>query len=338
MQKTCGELRSKRKGISSRALTMAVLVVTLLDIASGCSVAYALLTNNIHMTLGEMVSKYVLETLESTEQLVTWLKTGVPGGFKLNTPLDHFLGDKFLTVLGFVKNIYLMAEPCIWCTVTIIVVSSFGGLTVGLSLLYDFLSFLNLCTTSLFIFAARIFSIQLSALRSLARLFMGKKWNKLRMRVDSCDFDMSRLLLGTVLFTILLFLVPTTAMYYLVFAFLRMKQLAIQIPLRMGTLIINRLVMILWSVITSTLDEESIGSLRLCLQRSYGNTNCRTCVTKVYGVLNGREYSLEELKDLVVKLPVEEILYPNKVANEFQHNMLVISLLLRELSLLLNIF
>lgn len=333
MQKTCSELRNKKRGISSRALTMAVLVVTLLDVASGWGVAYALLTNNFHTILGGMVSKHVLGTLESSEQLVTWLKTGVPGGLKLNTPLNHFLGDKFLIVLGFVKNICLLAEPCIWWTVTIIVVSSIAGLTVGLTLLYDFLNFLNVCTVSLFIFAARIFYIQLSALRSLARLFMGNKLNKLRMRVDSCDFDMSRLLLGTVLFTILLFLVPTTAMYYLVFAFLRMKQLAIQTPLRMGTLIINRLVMILWSVITSTLNEESIGNLKLCLQRSYDNSNRRTCVTKVYGVLNGREYSLEKLKKLVVKLPVEEILYPNKVAYEFQHNMLIISLLLRELLL-----
>lgn len=317
MRKTCREVRERRGG----ALAIGVLVVTLLDVVSGCSVAYMLLKNNYHTMLGEVISKYVVVTLESAEKWVTWLM-GVPGGLKLNTPLDHFIGTKFLTVLEFGKNIYLLAEPCTWWIVATIVLSSFGGLTVGLTLLHDFLNFLHLCTISLFVFATRLFSIQLSALKSLARLFMGKKWNKLRMRVDSCDFDMHRLLLGTVLFTILLFLLPTTAMYYLVFALLRVLQLTIQTPLRLATLLVNRLVIMLWNSITSTLEDEPIGCLRLHLQHSYDNTNSRTCVADIYGVLNSRKYSLQELKNLVTELPVEEILYPNRVSDRFQHCML----------------
>ena len=55
-------------------------------------------------------------------------------------------------------------------------------------------------------------------LQSLWRVFRGKKWNVLRKRVDTAIYDVDQLFVGTLLFTILLFLLPTTAMYYVVFA------------------------------------------------------------------------------------------------------------------------
>ncbi len=55
------------------------------------------------------------------------------------------------------------------------------------------------------------------ALASLWRLFRGKKWNVLRQRVDSASYDVDQLFIGTLLFTVLLFLLPTTALYYIVF-------------------------------------------------------------------------------------------------------------------------
>ena len=67
-------------------------------------------------------------------------------------------------------------------------------------------------------FPHRLFSLQIYALSSLWRLFRGKKWNVLRKRVDSAQYDVDQLFIGTLLFTILLFLLPTTAFYYIVFA------------------------------------------------------------------------------------------------------------------------
>ncbi|CAG8743886.1 9609_t:CDS:10, partial [Cetraspora pellucida] len=49
-------------------------------------------------------------------------------------------------------------------------------------------------------------------------LWKGKKWNTLRKRIDSCDYDLDQLLLGTILFTLLTFLFPTVAVYYATFA------------------------------------------------------------------------------------------------------------------------
>ncbi len=63
----------------------------------------------------------------------------------------------------------------------------------------------------------RLYSLQVYALASLWRLFRGKKWNVLRQRVDSATYDVDQLFLGTLLFTVLLFLLPTTALYYVVF-------------------------------------------------------------------------------------------------------------------------
>lgn len=67
---------------------------------------------------------------------------------------------------------------------------------------------------------------------SLWRLFRGKKFNPLRNRVDTLqdtnEGENPRFFLGTLLFTILLFLLPTTALYYAIFAALRVSIMFVQ--------------------------------------------------------------------------------------------------------------
>ncbi|KAM0324791.1 hypothetical protein ACHAQA_007757 [Verticillium albo-atrum] len=70
--------------------------------------------------------------------------------------------------------------------------------------------------------SARIFHWQLTILVSLFHLFRGKKQNILRNRIDSCDYDLDQLLVGTILFTLLFFLLPTVVVFYLNFAVARM--------------------------------------------------------------------------------------------------------------------
>ncbi len=57
---------------------------------------------------------------------------------------------------------------------------------------------------------------------SLFHLFRGKKHNVLRNRIDSCDYDLDQLLLGTILFTLLFFLLPTVLVFYITFTSARM--------------------------------------------------------------------------------------------------------------------
>ena len=63
----------------------------------------------------------------------------------------------------------------------------------------------------------RLFLSQTSGLTSLWRLFRGKKWNPLRQRVDSMPHAVEQLFVGTVGFTVLLFLYPTTLVFYVIF-------------------------------------------------------------------------------------------------------------------------
>ena len=46
----------------------------------------------------------------------------------------------------------------------------------------------------------------------------GKRYNVLRNRIDTWDYDLDQLLLGTILFTLLAFLSPTVFTYYALFA------------------------------------------------------------------------------------------------------------------------
>lgn len=46
----------------------------------------------------------------------------------------------------------------------------------------------------------------------------GKRKNVLRNRIDSWDYDLDQLLLGTILFTLITFLFPTVLVYYALFA------------------------------------------------------------------------------------------------------------------------
>lgn len=63
--------------------------------------------------------------------------------------------------------------------------------------------------------------MQLKGITALFRLLLGKKKNPLRERVDSCQYQTDQLFVGTLSFTILLFLMPTTWVYYTVFTLVR---------------------------------------------------------------------------------------------------------------------
>lgn len=91
-----------------------------------------------------------------------------------------------------------------------------------IALFSDLLSVLTLHIYSFYLASARIYHWQLTILVSLFHLFRGKKHNVLRNRIDSCDYDLDQLLVGTIFFTLLFFLLPTVVVFYLNFAIARM--------------------------------------------------------------------------------------------------------------------
>lgn len=63
--------------------------------------------------------------------------------------------------------------------------------------------------------------LQISLLGSQWRAFRGRKWNPLKQRVDSYEIEGGHMslirVLTAVIFTLVIFLLPTTTVYYLVF-------------------------------------------------------------------------------------------------------------------------
>ncbi|KAF5928627.1 hypothetical protein HPG69_007512 [Diceros bicornis minor] len=192
-------------------------------------------------------SQHVAEELQ---HLLQWLM-GAPAGLKMNRALDQVLGRFFLYHIHlWISYIHLMSpfiERILWH----VGLSACLGLTVALSILSDIVALLTFHIYCFYVYGARLprqpsspgrhaqapgagwvqgwlgaltaptscrlYCLKICGLSSLWRLFRGKKWNVLRQRVDSCSYDLDQLFIGTLLFTILVFLLPTTALYYLVF-------------------------------------------------------------------------------------------------------------------------
>ncbi|KIW02765.1 uncharacterized protein PV09_05829 [Verruconis gallopava] len=160
-------------------------------------------------------------TIEGLQGMITWLMDW-PAGLKLNTELATFLGDLFLWVIDYWAGCMAILRPFLPEIISFVGFSSFAGATMPISLFSDLISILTLHIYSFYIASARIYNWQLSIIISLFHLFRGKKRNVLRNRIDSCDYDLDQLLLGTILFTLLVFLLPTVFVFYLTFASARM--------------------------------------------------------------------------------------------------------------------
>ncbi|KAM9472448.1 phosphatidylinositol N-acetylglucosaminyltransferase subunit Q isoform 1-T4 [Salvelinus alpinus] len=161
------------------------------------------------------------------EELLQWLM-GAPAGLKMNRALDQVLGRFFLYHIHlWISYIHLMS-PFVEMILWYVGLSACLGLTFALSLLSDITALLTFHIYCFYVYGARLYCMTVYGLSSLWRLFRGKKWNVLRQRVDSCSYDLDQLFIGTLLFTILLFLLPTTALYYLVFTLLRLVVVMVQ--------------------------------------------------------------------------------------------------------------
>ncbi|KAL5116793.1 pig-Q [Pleosporales sp. CAS-2024a] len=171
-------------------------------------------------------------------RMIIWLM-GWPGGLKLNTELADFLGDLFLWVIDYWAGCISLLRPYLPFLIKVLSLSAFGGATMPISMFMDLLSLLTLHIHSFYIASARIFNWQLTIMASLFHLFRGKKRNVLRNRIDSCDYDLDQLLLGTILFTLQFFLLPTVFVFYLTFACARVAVISLKAALEIGLACLN---------------------------------------------------------------------------------------------------
>jgi len=167
-------------------------------------------------------------TVTHLKQVLHWLMSN-PAGLKLNSVLSQALGNFFLyhihlwvtyvdIVLPAVGDTFILLSPIL----------HYFPLTFQLSILGDVLSILCIHIFCFYAYARRITTIQYSGCLAYARLFAGKKYNPLRNRIDTVeDVLVEHLFVGTILFTILLFLLPTTLTFFSVFYVLRLISLGI---------------------------------------------------------------------------------------------------------------
>jgi hypothetical protein len=153
---------------------------------------------------------------------------------------------------------------------------------------------------------------------------MGKKWNILRERVDSCQYDITQLLVGTTIFTILLFILPTIAMYMLVFFYLRIIQFAVQFALRLCAVLVNKLTLTCLSSLHQSLQPQPITKARILVHGldpceyakskasiPYNAVDGKWCKLECFSVKeedltvlwNGKEYSINEMRQFLKDTP-----------------------------------
>jgi phosphatidylinositol N-acetylglucosaminyltransferase subunit Q len=196
------------------------------DVILGIAVG-SFIIENAHQVAYHLDRVLDVWTIDGLRHMIIWLM-GWPAGLKLNTELATFLGDLFLWVIDYWAGCMTVIRPHLPDVIRFIGFSSFAGATMPISLFSDLASVLTLHIYAFYIASARIYNWQVSIIGSLFQLFRGKKINVLRKRIDSCDYDLDQLLLGTILFTLLTFLLPTVFVFYLTFASARMAIISLK--------------------------------------------------------------------------------------------------------------
>ncbi|XP_036409125.1 phosphatidylinositol N-acetylglucosaminyltransferase subunit Q [Megalops cyprinoides] len=215
-----------------------IFVSFFVDVALGLLLISWLYRANRISRLAEILMPAADHVAKELQELLQWLM-GAPAGLKMNRALDQVLGRFFLYHIHlWISYIHLMS-PFIERILWYVGLSACLGLTFALSVLSDIVALLTFHIYCFYVYGARLYCLKIYGLSSLWRLFRGKKWNVLRQRVDSCSYDLDQLFIGTLLFTILLFLLPTTALYYLVFTLLRLVAVLFQGVIHLSVDFIN---------------------------------------------------------------------------------------------------
>lgn len=215
-----------------------ILVSFLVDLALGVLLMFWLYRDRHVAWLSSALVPAADRVASELEELLQWLM-GAPAGLKMNRALDQVLGRFFLYHIHLWISYVRLVAPFLGGVLWYGGLSACLGLSFALSLLSDMVALFTFHIYCFYVYGARLYCLKVYGLSSLWRLFRGKKWNVLRQRVDSCCYDLDQLFIGTLLFTVLLFLLPTTALYYLVFTLLRLLVVFLQGALHLAVDLIN---------------------------------------------------------------------------------------------------
>ncbi|KAL3625565.1 hypothetical protein CASFOL_031019 [Castilleja foliolosa] len=156
-----------------------------------------------------------------------WLRNGCvwlmgnPAGFKLNTELAGVLGMISLNAIQIWSTLWIfMGFLIVYFTKGLALCGIVFGLTSVAALVVDVISLVTMHVLTIHLFLSLVYSTQIQALAALWRLFRGKKGNPLRHRLDSYEYTVEQHVVGSLLFTPILLLLPTTSAFHIFFTIL----------------------------------------------------------------------------------------------------------------------
>lgn len=228
----------------------------------------------------------IVRTLDhDVYSMVSWISFSHPAGFKLNNELGLFMGNMFLwsmkmwlqLLTSAFQTVGSMGAKHLW----IIKVLCYCGLSFCVGLVADLT---NLVTFHIYCFyysSTRVFNRQVNVIKSLCQLFRGKKYNLLRNRVDNLDnysktpsqfFEIDQVLVGTLMFIVLVLLLPTVFAFYVTFFCFHMVKLGILNVAESTLMAINFLP--LFVVVLKLKNSNRLqGGVRLTFMGQHADTN-----------------------------------------------------------------
>lgn len=188
-----------------------VLLGNVVGVALLC---YADLTCSLISNLARDITNHILRSG------CVWLM-GVPAGFKLNIELAGVLGMISLNAIQIWSTLWFFVGFIFIYVIKALAILGilFGG-TLPAALTSDLISVATCHVSTLHWFISLIYSSQIQALAALWRIFRGQKQNPLRNRIDSYDYIVKQHIVGSLIFTPLLLLLPTTSVFYVFFSIL----------------------------------------------------------------------------------------------------------------------
>ncbi|RZF46736.1 hypothetical protein LSTR_LSTR002599 [Laodelphax striatellus] len=262
--------------LSGKGLNLKVgnyILSVLLDIILGTFVLQFLQDFYAMPEFFELMGNLSQDLVVSLKRLIEWLM-GSPAGLKLNSPLNCVLGKFFLYHIDLWWFFLGLVRPFLEFGFHLLLLIGRVGEKFQTAILADIPPLASFHVYCIYVHAARLYNLQLNGLASLSRLFIGCKRNPLPGKVDSCPYTTEQLFVGTIAFTVLLFLLPTTLVYYVVFTALRLFVIVIGGILTRGRFLLQSLplyVFAVWllnpAVVTSSFEiVPKIGSLVLYVQ------------------------------------------------------------------------
>eukprot|EP01054_Gregarina_sp_Poly1_P000519 Gregarina_sp_Poly_1__518@NODE_1125_length_5012_cov_27_950051_g779_i0_p1_GENE_NODE_1125_length_5012_cov_27_950051_g779_i0NODE_1125_length_5012_cov_27_950051_g779_i0_p1_ORF_typecomplete_len859_score89_24Gpi1/PF05024_15/8_2e03Gpi1/PF05024_15/7_7e54_NODE_1125_length_5012_cov_27_950051_g779_i03592935 len=224
-----------RLGYNVALLSSASLLA--LDLVLGWLLA-VLLFRKPDLVLWVLHKAYNFLHIDVLRAQIDWLM-GFPAGLKLNDRLNVFIGEILFTAIDTWNEITSLLAPMEPHIVRSVGLLSMFGASFLLAVTLDILAFCTLHVFYIYVFVSQLTRLTIKCLQSLFYLFRGLKWNALRFRVDSCEYNIDQLLIGSIAFTCLLLLLPTILVFYLSFVSTWLMVLCTQSVLQFALAVLN---------------------------------------------------------------------------------------------------